>query len=65
MDRADAPEETWSGAGLICPYCKHLHRDAYEYVTESGHETECHSCSKPFLCRSNIRVTYYGRPSPP
>ena len=47
----------------ICPYCKHIHQDAWEwegYGVEDGHgEHECDACERRFqwICRVSIDFT--------
>ena len=43
---------------LICPYCQHRMRDAWEVCGESENETDCHECGKSFICWADTTVTY-------
>ena len=55
-------DETCSDDGLACPYCQYLHREAYKYITDTTHKTECEGCGKAFLCYTQTTVTYCGVP---
>ncbi len=59
-----APIDTLGTDHPICPWCGHLHRDAFEWRMRDGDEEdtgECDSCGKPFVTTRNVTVTYDTR----
>ena len=54
-------KETWSGRGVVCPHCQHLHKDNFDFHhDDDAHETECERCIKPFKYRTRTATTYYA-----
>lgn len=62
-EETEEPEETSNDKGVVCPYCGHLHKDAWEWTRddECG-ETECDSCEREFKWSVYTSITYYGKP---
>lgn len=54
-------KETWSGRGVVCPHCQHLHKDTCDLEhDDDAHELECHDCQKPFKYWTHTATTYYA-----
>lgn len=48
---------------LVCPYCGHKHRDAYEHFTSSDDiDTYCDSCGLEFHSQRHITIHYTSTP---
>lgn len=53
--------ETYSGCGVECPHCHHVHRDYFDFKHDDDtHETECEACEKPFKYWTHTTTTYYA-----
>ena len=54
-----------SDIGLVCPHCRHLHRDADEYFGHSGAdgtEVDCDRCGEAFYAGRTVSVSYTTSP---
>jgi len=63
------PTEQCSSEGFICPYCKHLHVDSWEFQRgkawsemDNPWEHECNGCGRPFTAMIDITITYESKP---
>lgn len=54
------PDETYERDVVKCPWCGHIHGDAWEFDNEG--ETECYKCEKPFEWTRHMTVSYTARP---
>jgi uncharacterized Zn-finger protein len=56
-------EEYASEEGVICPYCKEIHTESYEFFPDSTEDTEieCCNCSKSFRASQRITIEYISR----
>ena len=49
----------------VCPYCGHVHDDAWEWNfgpgLEGDTEVECHHCNRTFYVERCVTVTYSTR----
>jgi len=54
--------EQWDNEDIICPYCEHRHKDAWDYELgqERPEQVECanEDCEKEFNVVLEIETTY-------
>lgn len=62
---AQPEDETSDWNTVICPWCLHRHRDAFEmvdYVSENWIDGKCGRCDKSIRFRVETRHTYHCEP---
>lgn len=42
----------------VCPHCRHVEQDAWEWGDKETGETDCGSCGKPFEWTQHVSVTW-------
>jgi hypothetical protein len=42
----------------VCPHCKYVERDAWEWGDKETGETDCGSCCKPYGWTQHVSVTW-------
>jgi hypothetical protein len=59
-------EETFEYHGARCPYCRHVHVDAWEWrlPNDKWEKVECENCNMEFEVEKSEMVSYSGRPLP-
>ena len=55
-------EDTYNRHDLECPYCHHMHKDAWEMSpNDEDGETECEACGKEFIWSRYTSTSYTGK----
>lgn len=54
------PEDTFSGAYIICPWCGYRRGDCWEWVTDREAHTICEECSGRYAYVAEYDVTYHA-----
>jgi hypothetical protein len=55
--------DTWHESEVMCPYCKSVQHDSWEFPNEDD-DVECGDCQKHFSMVREVEVTYstYKKP---
>jgi hypothetical protein len=64
MSLVEEPDVTESSSCVICPYCEHRHRDAWEVCNKDGSQGsfDCDECGKKFICWVETTYSYWAKP---